>query len=138
MPSLQSTRSEGRCIHACWCKMAARLRRAEPGFAPSASEDADGRGLDSGGPALQDMGVDHRRSEALVMGMLAARCSALTPWERASGEGTKLDVEVSEWMLRFATALGDRARAEILGDGIRQPVSGKRATSFAPGSGKGS
>ncbi len=42
--------------------------REEPGGTSPRSQEAVGRGLDAGGTAVQDMGVDHRRGDVLVAG----------------------------------------------------------------------
>jgi hypothetical protein len=56
--------------------MTAGRRREEPGFAPSASGEAVGRGLDAGRSAVEDMDVHHGRGHVLVdQKLLDARMS---------------------------------------------------------------
>ena len=67
--------------------MTAGRGREEPGGGSSASEEAVGRGLDAGGAAVQDVGVDHRRGEILVAEQLLDRADVAAGFEQVRGEG---------------------------------------------------
>ncbi len=98
----------------------ARRGRKEPGCPSSSSEEAVGRGLDAGGAAVQDMGVDHRRGDVLVAEQLLYGADVAAGFEQVRGEGVREGVA--------GRALRDGRREDcaahgVLHDGLVQVVA---------------